>query len=197
MERALANVCVFCASSPHVDQVYRDAARELGRLLGEGGHTLVYGGTRNGLMGVLAGAVHAAGGRVVGVIPTRMLDHDIAYREADDLLVAETMAERKGEMEKRADAFVALPGGFGTLEELCEVITLKQLLYVSGPIVIVNVAGYYDRFLDHLEYMYETGFAYAVYRALYCTVSTPQEALAYIESYSGDADLPEKWKPPS
>ena len=97
----------------------------------------------------------------------------------------------------RGDAFVALPGGFGTLEELSEVITLKQLLYVSGPIVLVNVNGYYDRFLDHLEYMYETGFAYDVYRALYHIAATPQEALAYIETYKGDGDLPQKWEPPT
>ncbi len=197
MERELANVCVFCASSPHVAQPYYDAAQDLGKLLGERGHTLVYGGTNNGLMGVLARAVKASGGRVIGVIPQQMLGHDIDFRDADETIVTETMAERKAQMERRGDAFVALPGGFGTLEELSEVITLKQLLYVSGPIVLVNVNGYYDRFLDHLEYMYETGFAYDVYRTLYHIAATPQEALAYIETYKGDGDLPKKWEPPT
>lgn len=190
------NVCVYCASSSSVGPVYKDATRELGRLIGRRGHTLVYGGTHIGLMGVLAEAARAAGARIVGVIPRRLAEAGIAYEGADEMVITETMAQRKEAMEARSEAFVALPGGFGTLEELAEAITLKQLRYLEGPIVLLNTAGFYSHLLAHLERLYADGFAYAFYRQVYATVDTPSEALDYIESYRPVA-IPEKWEPPS
>jgi cytokinin riboside 5'-monophosphate phosphoribohydrolase len=190
------NICVYCASSISVSDVYRDATAALGRLIAERDHALVYGGTQLGLMGILARAAKEAGGRVVGVIPRRMMEHDIAYLEADEMILTETMAERKAAMEARSDAFVALPGGFGTLEEVAQVITLKQLRYVEGPIVLLNTAGFYDHLLAHLEHLYRTGFAYPIYRQVYTTVATPVEAIEYVETYRPVA-MPDKWEPPS
>jgi uncharacterized protein (TIGR00730 family) len=188
-------ITVYCASSSVVDEIYRRAAQDLGRLIGERGHTLIYGGTNVGLMGVLALAVREAGGGVVGIVPRRMAEHDIVYREADQLIVTETMAERKALMEEHGDGYIALPGGFGTLEELAEVVTLKQLRYLDGPIALVNTAGFYHHLLAHLEHLYETGFAYSVYREIYQTVDTPREALDYVEAYR-PSTFPEKWEPP-
>lgn len=188
-------ITVYCASSSVVDEIYREATRDLGRLIGERGHTLVFGGTDIGLMGVLARAVREAGSAVVGIIPRRMAEHDIVFRDADELLVTETMAERKALMEEHGDGYIALPGGFGTLEELAEVVTLKQLRYLDGPIALVNTAGFYHHFLAHLEHLYETGFAYSVYRDVYQTVDTPRQALEYVEGYR-PSTYPEKWEPP-
>ena len=142
------SVCVFCASSSGLPEVYRRGARELGAELARRGHRLVYGGGDVGLMGELARAAHRQGGRIVGVIPRALVERELAYGPADELLVTETLRERKAEMDARADAFVALPGGFGTLEELLEVITLRQLRLHRRPVVLLNLNGYWDPFLE-------------------------------------------------
>lgn len=160
-------ICVFCASSNRVDRVYLDAARALGAQMAQRGWALVYGGGSVGLMGVLAEAVHAAGGRVIGIIPQALLDREVGYLQADELIVTQTLRQRKQLMDDRADAFVALPGGFGTLEELVEIITLKQLGYHAKPIVIANIAAYFDPLLVFFERMFAEGFASERYRGLY------------------------------
>jgi len=175
-------ICVYCASSSAVDQEYLRAAQELGRLLGSRGHSLVYGGGRIGLMGELARAVKGAGGRVVGVIPRSMVELGLAYEQADRMVVTEALAERKAYMEQHADAFVALPGGLGTLEELIQVITLKQLGRLSAAIVLLNVAGFYDHLLAHLERICRLRFAGPECRRLYQVVASPSEALEYVET---------------
>jgi len=134
-------------------------------------------------MGELARAVKAAGGHVVGVIPRSMKEMGLAYEQADEMIVTESMAERKAHMEQNADAFVALPGGFGTLEELTQVITMKQLNYVSGAIVVLNVAGFYDQLLSHFERIRRQRFAGPQSCQLYPVVASPSEALEYIENY--------------
>ncbi len=189
-------IAVYCASSALVDGVYLQAAQDLGHLLAEHGHTLVFGGADLGLMGALARAAKASGGQVVGVIPRRLADRDLAYRGADTLIVTATMAERKARMEELADGFLALPGGFGTLEELAEVITLKQLHYLDGAIALVNTAGFYRHLLAHLEHLVTSSFAYAAYRDLYVAVDKPAEAIAHVESWVPRA-LPEKWEVPA
>jgi len=186
------SICVYCSSSSAVDGVYRDATRELGRLIAVRGHTLVYGGGTPGLMGDLARAVKAGGGRVLGVIPRRLAEFGLGYAEADHLLVTETMGERKALMIEHAEAYVALPGGFGTLEEILEVITLKQLEYLRGPIVLLNTGGFYEPLLAHFERLYEERFARPEYRALYHVAAEPADALDYIEGYA-DTALPRKW----
>jgi hypothetical protein len=143
-------------------------------------------------MGELARAVKAGGGHIVGVIPRRLREFDLVYQEADEIIVTESMAERKHVMEQRAQAYVALPGGFGTLEEMAQVLTLKQLKYVTGAVVLLNVEGFYDPLLAYFEQLYEEHFAKEIHRQLYHVADTPAGALDYIEAYRHEP-LPEKW----
>jgi uncharacterized protein (TIGR00730 family) len=176
------SVCVFCSSAGGLPELYRQAARDLGRELAERGHRLVYGGGNVGLMGEVARSVHQHGGTVVGVIPQGLVDRELAYEPADELLVTETLRERKAEMDARADAFVALPGGFGTLEELLEVLTLRQLRLHHRPVVLVNVAGYWDPFLAMARAMVAQGFAPLGEGALFCVAKTAAEAVDLAEA---------------
>ncbi len=139
------NVCVFCSSSDVIEPTYFAAASELGTALASRRDTLIYGGTNVGLMGAVARAVHQHGGRVVGVIPSFIAGRGLAYSPADELIVTRDMRERKARMEERADVFVALPGGFGTLEEMLEIVTLKQLQQHTKAVIFLNVDGFYDR----------------------------------------------------
>ncbi len=179
-------ICVFCSSSDAVDPVYRAAAEGLGALIGGEGHTLVFGGGRVGLMGSVARAVHAAGGRVIGVLPVFMNRPGVPYEACDELEITQTMSERKARMMALAEAFVALPGGFGTLEEISEVITQKQFDFVKAPLVAVNANGFYDPLAALFERYYEQRFAKEAYRATCAFVATPAEAMSYIRS----------WQPP-
>ena len=185
-------ICVYCSSSSAIDGAYVQAARQLGQIIGERGHSLIYGGANVGLMGALAREAKACGAHVVGVIPQKLVKYGLAEEEADELIITVTMAERKAIMEERAEAFVALPGGFGTLEELAQVITLKQLRFLRGPIAIVNTQGFYDHLLAHMERMYDQQFARAEYRQLYRVATSPGEAVTYVEQRLED-DLPPKW----
>ena len=172
------SIGVFCASSDAVDGVFFDAASQLGRLLGQHGWTLVYGGGCIGLMGALARAVHQHGGQVVGVVPDSMNNEAIVYESANELIVTETMRQRKTVMDDRSDAFVALPGGFGTLEELLEVLAHRQLRYHSKPIVIVNTAGFYDPLIALFDHLIDKQFANSRHRSSYEVVDSPAEAMA-------------------
>ncbi|HZA84458.1 MAG TPA: TIGR00730 family Rossman fold protein [Actinomycetes bacterium] len=176
------SVCVFCSSAEGLAEVYRSAARDLGRELATRGHRLVYGGGNVGLMGELARSVHEHGGTMVGVIPQGLVDRELAYDPADELLVTGTLRERKAEMDARADAFVALPGGFGTLEELLEVLTLRQLRLHDRPIVLVNVAGYWDPFLAMVADMVGQGFAPFGEGSLFQVAKTAAEAVDLAEA---------------
>jgi hypothetical protein len=182
-------ICVYCSSSDAVASVYFEAARELGHALAENGHTLIYGGGNRGLMGEVARAVHEAGGRVVGVIPEALMAQH--YRQADETIVTADMRERKATMESRADAFIGLPGGFGTLEEVLEILTLKQLRYHNKAIVLANIEGYYSHLAAMFEHLYEHRFSKSDYRALYYVTSSIIDALTYIEAYV-PTDLPDK-----
>lgn len=146
-------LCVYCSSSNRLDPKYFEVATELGEELVRRGWGLVYGGGNTGLMGAIARAVTASGGRVIGVIPEFMKVKELAYDEADELVTVLTMRERKLMMETRADAFVALPGGFGTLEEIVEILTLKQLEVVRKPCVFLNQDGFYDDLLKLFDRM--------------------------------------------
>jgi len=145
-------LCVYCSSSDRLDPKYTAAAEQLGHELVARGFGLVYGVGKTGLMGAVARAVKARGGRVVGVIPEFMKARELAYDEADELVTVVTMRERKLLMEARADAFVALPGGFGTLEEIMEILTLRQLDVVRKPCVFFNQDGFYDDLLQTVEH---------------------------------------------
>jgi uncharacterized protein (TIGR00730 family) len=172
--------------------VYFSAASELGFAIARRGWTLIYGGTEVGLMGTVARAAAEAGGKVVGVIPQGIADHGIGYRGAGELVVTPTVRERKQIMEERADAFVALPGGFGTLEEILEVLTLKQLGYHSKPIVFLDIDGYYTKLVAFFEHLYALRFARVEFRALYRVCSTSEEAIEYIQHYRRTKQ-PGKW----
>lgn len=152
------SVAVYCGSRFGQSPAFADAARSLGRLIGGTGATLVYGGGRVGLMGTVADAVMAAGGQVVGVIPQALMDREVGHAGLTELHVVQTMHERKQLMAERADAFISLPGGIGTLEELYEVWSWQQLGYHDKPVALLNVEGYYDALLEFHRVMHARGF---------------------------------------
>ena len=151
-------VAVYCGSRFGDSPAFADAARSLGQLIGSTGGTLVYGGGRVGLMGTVADAVMAAGGQVVGVIPQALMDREVGHAGLTELHVVQTMHERKQLMAERADAFISLPGGIGTLEELYEVWSWQQLGYHDKPVALLNVEGYYDALLQFHRVMHARGF---------------------------------------
>ena len=178
----LQTICVYCSSSNRIALSYFDMADEVGRLLAQRGYTLLYGGGNVGLMGQMARAVHAHGGRVVGVIPEALKTREgVAYHVADELITTETMQQRKAILFTRADAFLVLPGGFGTLEEFMEVLTLRQLGYHDKPIALVNTDGFYDPLLELFDHLYREQFARARARDSYYVAPDPEDALRYLE----------------
>ena len=152
------SLCVYCGSRAGDSPAYAGAADELGAAIGRHGGRLVYGGGKVGLMGRIADATLAAGGRVLGVIPQALMDREVGHRGITELVVVQTMHERKQRMAEAADAFVALPGGIGTLEELYEVWSWQQLGYHDKPVALLNVDGYYDALLDFMATSRERGF---------------------------------------
>ena len=152
------SLCVYCGSRPGVDPQHAAAAQALGQWIGSRGGQLVYGGGRNGLMGITALATRHSGGRVVGVIPSSLVEREWANHDCDELLVVETMHERKRIMAERSDAFLALPGGIGTFEEFFEVWTWRQLGYHDKPVGLLNLGGYYDAMLTFLSGSVREGF---------------------------------------
>jgi uncharacterized protein (TIGR00730 family) len=155
------SIAVYCGSRFGNRPAYARAAHVLGRLLAERGACIVYGGGRVGLMGTVADAALAAGGRVVGVIPQALMDREVGHAGLTELQVVQTMHERKQLMAERADAFVALPGGIGTLEEIYEVWSWQQLGYHDKPVALLNVDGYYDPLLEFMRVSHEHGFVSA------------------------------------
>ena len=169
----MRNICVFCGSQSGTDARYRQAAIELGRLLAQRGHGLVYGGGHVGLMGTIADAVLEAGGAVTGVIPKPMTDRELAHETVTKLYVVSSMHERKALMASLSDTFIALPGGYGTLEELFEVIAWAQLGIHRKPIGVLNVAGYFDALISLVDHMVGKGFVKSKYRGLFVTAEQP------------------------
>jgi len=176
----IQKVCVFCASSSKVDESYLRPAYELGTLLAQEGITLVYGGGAVGLMGAIANGALSRGGRVVGVIPAFMVEREWAHKGVSDLMIVQSMNERKELMRAQADALVALPGGSGTLEELLEAISLKRLGLYLGPIVILNTCGFFDPLLQLLERCITERFMDPRHRQMWTVVNEPPEVLPAI-----------------
>lgn len=160
------SICVYCGSRPGSSPAFEAAARETGTLIGQLGWQLVYGGGRAGLMGMVADAALAAGGRVVGVIPQSLMVHELGHNGLSELHVVQSMHERKRLMAERSDAFLALPGGIGTLEELFEVWTWRQLGYHDKPVGLLNTAGYYDALLAFIGASIDSGFVVPAQRTL-------------------------------
>ena len=158
MKSPAFSLCVYCGSKPGLDPAYLKAASEVGTWIGQHGGQLVYGGGRGGLMGIVADATLQAGGQVVGIIPKALVDREWAHRGCTELHIVDTMHERKRMMAERSDAFLAMPGGIGTLEELFEVWTWQQLGYHDKPIGLLNVAGYYQGLLQFMDHGVAQGF---------------------------------------
>lgn len=170
-------LCVYCGSSAGADEVYRATATRLGTLFAEAGIELVYGGGRVGLMGLTADAVMAAGGRVTGIIPAHLHRAELAHTGLSELVIVENMHERKRLMFERADGFVTLPGGLGTLDETFEIITWKQLGLHDKPIVIVDVAGYWAPLRGLIDHVIAEGFAADRARRFFEIVSRAEDVL--------------------
>lgn len=185
-------ICVYSSSSTIIEDIYFETAAELGRQIALRKDVLLYGGGLLGLMGATAKAVHGCCGRVIGVIPEALNIAGVVYDTCDELIVTVGMRERKSVMDSRSDAFIALPGGYGTLEELLEIITLKQLRYHNKPIVILNVDGFYDELLAQFEKIIERQFAKPECRDLYYVTSDVRDALEYIDGYQ-PVEFTEKW----
>lgn len=175
--RIFRRVAVYCGSSDDVDPSYLEAARGVGRLLAERGLGVVYGGGRVGLMGAMADAALQAGGNVVGVITERLASMEVGHDGLDELMVVDSMHARKTIMAALADAFIALPGGFGTLEEVFEATTWAQLGYHDKPVGLLDVDGYYAPLVDFLDRATELGFVRGAQRGLLLSESTPERLL--------------------
>ena len=173
-------ICVYCSSSNHVDRCYFDLAHQFGQALGRRGDTLVFGGDRRGLMGTVARATAGNGGQVIGVMPKFMAEGDSQEPVCHEIVITEGMRERKALMEERSDAYVALPGGLGTLEELVEILNLRQLRRHDKPVVLLNASGFYDKLLAFFDHLYELQFAREKHRRHLFIASGIDEALAHV-----------------
>jgi len=175
-------ICVYCASSTQVKRSYFEATDRLGKILADAQLSIVYGGGSMGLMGQLADSTLKAGGKITGVIPRFMCEVEWNHTNLSELILVETMHERKEKMAMMADAVVALPGGCGTLEELLEVITWKRLGIFTKPIVIVNIEGYFDALIAMLNRAIDEHFMREEHRQMWVVVETPEEVLSAIQN---------------
>jgi uncharacterized protein (TIGR00730 family) len=180
---SLRSICVFCGSQAGRDPGYAAAAGDVGRLLAGRGITIVYGGGHVGMMGLLAEAALQAGGKVIGVIPDGLKRRELAYANLTQLIVTRTMHERKQQMADLADAFLALPGGFGTFEEFCEIVTWAQLGMHRKPCALLNVKGYYDPMLAMFDHAVREGFIRPVHRGLVLAGDDVQALLASMAAW--------------
>jgi cytokinin riboside 5'-monophosphate phosphoribohydrolase len=180
-------VTAYCSSSSAIARAHFDAATELGAAIARNGWHLVYGGNAIGLMGHLADAVRAAGGRVVGITPQLLVDKGIHDTRCDELIVTTGMRERKALMEQRGDGYIALPGGLGTFEEIFEIIVAKQLRYHAKPIVLLNTDDYYRPLLAMIEHGIEQQFIKPKARQLYFVAATVTEAVEHLRTYTPPA----------
>ncbi|MEP6607392.1 MAG: TIGR00730 family Rossman fold protein [Burkholderiaceae bacterium] len=183
-------VCVFCGSQAGRHGAYLAAAREMARVLATSGIDLVYGGGHVGLMGAIADEALASGGRVIGVIPQHLLRPELAHSALTELLVVDSMHTRKRTMATRSDAFVVLPGGFGTLDEMFEMLTWRQLQLQAKPVGLVNVDGYFDSLLDFLTHAVDEGLISREHLELLLVDTTPQRLLARLTSHFQEPPTP-------
>lgn len=188
---SLTSVCVFCGASTGHNPLYREAAALLGRTLAERGLTLIYGGGAVGLMGVVADAAMTAGGQVIGIIPQSLERSEIGHKGLTRLEVVDGMHARKARMAELADAFIALPGGLGTLEELFEVWTWGQLGYHGKPLGLLDVNGFYQQLNGFLDHLVSEGFVRAPHRGMLQRSESASELLDQLSAWQADA--PPKW----
>lgn len=187
MTKDIKNICVFASASNDLAEVYYKDAQMLGMLIAKLGFGLVYGGSRRGLMYACAGAVKHAGGKVYGIMPEKLANIGLANPEdCDEFYITKGMRERKAKLDELSDAVIAIAGGFGTLEEISEMITQKQLGYSNKPIVILNTNGLYNPLVEFFESIINQGFADKELRNIYYVANSPEDALDYIRSYHSD-----------
>jgi len=186
------NICVFSSSSNAISDVYVQEAVHLARLIGKSNFCLINGGSNVGLMDVITREAKENGAKTIGIIPEKFKDFNLASAHADELIISTDMMERKAKMRELSDCFVALAGGFGTLEEILEVITLKQLGYHHKAIVFINTNGFYNDLFRQFEKSYEEKFARENYRKLYFVAANSDEAMNYLSNYMPE-DAVNKW----
>lgn len=184
---SLGSICVFCGASPGATPIYQEAAESLGRHLAERGIRLVYGGGAVGLMGMVADAALAAGGEVIGIIPQSLKDAEVGHSGLTRLEVVDGMHARKARMAELSDAFIALPGGLGTLEELFEVWTWGQLGYHGKPLGLLEVNGFYDPLLTFLDHLVQERFVRQSHRGMLQRATSPQELVDALEAWRPSA----------
>ncbi|HSO88197.1 MAG TPA: TIGR00730 family Rossman fold protein [Draconibacterium sp.] len=186
------NICVFSSSSNAINTIYFQEAEHLGKLIAKGDHTLINGGANVGLMEAVTIAASNAGAKTIGIIPERLIGRSLASENSHEVIVTSDMQNRKSRMRDISDAFIALPGGFGTLEEILEVITLRQLSYHTKPIVFINTNGFFNYLFKQFEVAYHEMFAKEIYRELYFVAKTAEEAMEFIANYT-PVELDSKW----
>lgn len=184
MTNNIKNICVFASSSNHLDEIFYKDARDLGLLIGQNDYNIVYGGSKLGLMYACAGAVKETGGKIIGIMPEKIASFGCANPEdCDEFILTAGMRERKAKLDEISDAVIALSGGYGTLEELAEIIVQKQLAYNNKPIVILNTDGFYDKLIEFFNVIIKRNFANPASINLFYIAKTPQEAIDYIKNY--------------
>ena len=184
----MKNVCVFASSSNNLDECFYKDASELGTYLGKAGMNIVYGGSRLGMMYACASQVKANGGKIIGIMPERLYNMGVGNPEdCDEFIITSGMRERKAKMDEISDAVIALAGGFGTLEELSEMIVQKQLGYNSKPIILINTAGFYQRLVEFFDTIITQKFAKSMSSELYYIAQNPSDAVEYLKTYNTKA----------
>ena len=192
-ENTKGNVCVFCASSDRIDTHYLEEARELGRLLANEGWRCVNGGGAIGLMGAVTDGAMDAGGEVTGIIPKFMVDNGWRYDRLEDVIITADMHQRKQMMSNMSDAVIALPGGLGTMEEVLEVLTWRQLGLVDVPVIILNTNGFYDPLLAMLQHAIDEGFMKPSHAQLWRVANTPSEAIGLLNNNEESVEFESKY----
>lgn len=191
----VASLCVFCGANPGNDPAIIERATELGRSIAEHGHRLVYGGGRVGLMGTVADAALSAGGEVAGFIPQALYDREVAHTGLTDLIVTDSMHTRKQAMCDESDGMIALPGGYGTLDEVIEILTWNQIGTIAKPVVFLDVNGYFDSLFRFFDECVDAGLIMPAHRAMAQRASTVADALAIATGPAPSS--PSKWTDPS
>ena len=186
----MKKITVYCGSRKGNSAVFELAARDLAQEMIKRAQTLVYGAGRVGLMGVIADEMLEGGQEVIGIIPQKLVDREVAHRGCTELIIVETMRDRKWLMAEKGDGFIAMPGGIGTLEELFEIMTLNQLHYIQKPLALYNVNGYFDKLIDFLNHGMEQGFLYPEQEGLLIVSDDPVALLDQMAAYTpkGNSD---------
>ena len=190
----IKRVCVFASSCNDLDSVYYEEASKLGFLLAKHNFEMVYGGSQLGLMWACAGIFKDTGGKLFGVMPEKLNDFGVSAKICDEFFLTSGMRERKAKMDELSDAVIALPGGFGTLEEVSEIIVQKQLCYNSKAIVILNINGFYDKLVDFMNEIVSQKFASKDSGNLYYVANSPEDAINYLKDYNPEIRIFDKEK---